>query len=141
MGRQHCLAEPLSGVPSLGQADTGSEPWERRLIERLRLQHYAWRTEQTYREWAWRLADFIGPRELESATGEDVKAFLSELAVKGRVAGARKSRRSTRWCLFHEGLGREAGDLSGFDRAVWAAAPAIPEGMPAIVRGHGGHLR
>ncbi len=86
MGRQHCAAEPLTGLPSLGQADTGAEPWERRLIERLRLQHYAWRTEQTYREWAWRLRDFLRPRQLESATGEDLKAFLSELAVKGRVA-------------------------------------------------------
>ena len=47
----------------------------RRLIERLRIQHYAWRTEQTYREWAWRLADFVRPRELEGATGEDIKAF------------------------------------------------------------------
>ena len=25
-------------------------------------------------------------RELETATGEDIKAFLSELAVKGRVS-------------------------------------------------------
>jgi hypothetical protein len=30
-------------VPSLEQADTGAAPCERRLIERLRLQHYAWR--------------------------------------------------------------------------------------------------
>ena len=38
-------------------------------------QHYAWRTEKTYREWAWRLEEFIRPRDLESATGEDVKGF------------------------------------------------------------------
>ena len=77
----------MSGnLPSIGQADTGSQAWEQRLIERLRIQHYAWRTEQTYREWAWRLADFVGPRDLAEATGEDVKAFLSELAVKGRVS-------------------------------------------------------
>ena len=74
------------GEPTPGAADTGTTPWERRLIERLRLNHYSWRTEQTYREWAWRLTHFIQPRDLESATGEDIKAFLSELAVKGRVA-------------------------------------------------------
>ena len=42
-------------MPTLGQADTGAAPWERRLIERLRIQHYAWRTEKTYRQWAGRL--------------------------------------------------------------------------------------
>ena len=48
------------GVPSLGQADTGRAHWEARMIERLRLKKYSWRTEQTYREWAGRLAVFIG---------------------------------------------------------------------------------
>ncbi len=71
------------GVPSVGQADTGRTDWERRLIERLRLGHYSWRTEQTYREWAWRLAGFMGSRGLEAATGEEVKAFLSQ---RGRTA-------------------------------------------------------
>ena len=90
-GHRHCGSTPLladHAMPTLGQADTGAQPWERRLIERLRIQHYAWRTEKTYREWAWRLADFIRPRELESASGEDLKGFLSHLAVRGRVAVA-----------------------------------------------------
>ena len=56
------------------------------MIERLRLGQYAWRTEQTYREWAWRLAQFVGARGLESATDEDIKGFLSELAVRGRAS-------------------------------------------------------
>ncbi len=125
MGRQHCAAEPLTGLPSLGQADTGAEPWERRLIERLRLQHYAWRTEQTYRQWAWRLRDFLRPRQLESATGEDLKAFLSELAVKGRVAIAtQKQALNALIFLFREALGRDAGDLSGFQLS--RRGPRIP---------------
>lgn len=117
-GRKHCgtRAGGTSGsVPTLGQADTGAEAWERRLIERLRIQHYAWRTEQTYREWAWRLADFVRPRELEAASGEDVKGFLSELAVKGRVSkSTQKQALNALVFLFREALGRDAGDLSGF---------------------------
>ena len=132
-GRQHCgtwpsdggrvvragLADSVEGgngrVPSPGQADTGAMAWEQRLIERLRIQHYAWRTEQTYREWAWRLADFVRPREVEMATDEDLKAFLSELAVKGRVSrSTQKQALNALVFLFREGLGREAGDLSGF---------------------------
>jgi hypothetical protein len=70
----------------VGRADTGDAPRERRLIERLRLNHYSWRTEQTYREWPWRLRQFLGQGEMESATGEDLKALLSRLAVKGRVS-------------------------------------------------------
>src|SRR5262245_49680129 len=53
-GKQTSGLQPPD-VPSVGRADTGRTDWERRLIERLRLNHYSWRTEQTYREWAWRL--------------------------------------------------------------------------------------
>ena len=127
-GRRHCGAASLladRALPTLGQADTGAEPWERRLIERLRLGHYAWRTEKTYREWAWRLAEFIRPRELESAGGEDLKAFLSHLAVKGRVSVAtQKQALNALIFLFREGLGREAGDLSGFQLS--RRGPRIP---------------
>jgi hypothetical protein len=44
---QRTSGPTLPGVPSVGCADTGETPWERRLIERLRLNHYSWRTEQT----------------------------------------------------------------------------------------------
>jgi hypothetical protein len=81
-GRKHGKPRP-PGVPSVGQADTGTAPWEIRLIERLRLKHYSWRTEQTYRQWAWRLAASLGGHEMVSASGEDLKRFLSELAVRG----------------------------------------------------------
>lgn len=123
-GRQHSAAGSLR-VPALGQADTGAEPWERRLIERLRIQHYAWRTEQTYREWAWRLANFVRPRSLEEASGEDLKAFISELAVKGRVSkSTQKQALNALVFLFREGLGRDAGDLSGF--VVSRRGPRVP---------------
>ena len=114
-GHRHGGTAPVladRALPTLGQADTGARPWERRLIERLRLQHYAWRTEKTYREWAWRLAKFIQPRDLETAGSEDLKAFLSDLAVNGRVSVAtQKQALNALIFLFREGLGREAGDL------------------------------
>ena len=43
------------------------------------------------------MAEFIRPRELESAGGEDLKAFLSHLAVKGRVAVATQKQGVRRW--------------------------------------------
>jgi integron integrase len=114
-GRQRSAPQP-EGVPTLGHADTGKVPWESRLIERLRLKHYSWRTERTYREWAWRLAHFVGVRGLDSATDEDIKGFLSELAVRGRVSIAtQKQALNALVFLFREALGSEAGDLSGFE--------------------------
>jgi len=77
-GHERCASQP-EGVPSLGQADTGKTPWESRLIERLRLQHYSWRTEQTYREWAWRLAHFVGARGLQKQVRMPCKGANQQL--------------------------------------------------------------
>jgi integron integrase len=103
------------GEPTPGQADTGVTPWERRLIERLRLSHYSWRTEQTYREWSWRLDRFVGRRGAEGATAEDVNEFLTELVVKGRVSvSTQRQALNALVFLFREALGRDLGDLSGY---------------------------
>jgi hypothetical protein len=55
------------------------------MIERLRLNHYSWRTEQTYRDWAWRFGEFLGSKAMDEAGGDDIRRFLTELAVRGRV--------------------------------------------------------
>jgi integron integrase len=113
-GRRSSAWAP-GGEPAPGHADTGATPWERRLIERLRLNHYSWRTEQTYREWAWRLDRFMSRKGMEEATGEEVKEFLTELAVKGRVSvSTQKQALNALVFLFREALGRDVGDLSGY---------------------------
>jgi len=40
-----CHKPSLRGVPPLARADLGKAEWERRLIRRLRMLHYQWRTE------------------------------------------------------------------------------------------------
>ena len=81
-------AAVLTGVPPLGRADPGQTPWERRLVTTLRVRHLSWRTEQSYRGWAWRLARFLGERPVESANEQDVRDFLSYLATTERVGAA-----------------------------------------------------
>ncbi len=116
-GRQASAWVP-SGEPSPGAADTGITPWERRLIERLRLNHYSWRTEQTYRQWAWRLDRFVGRPGAEGATDQHLQQFLTQLAVKGRVSIAtQKQALNALVFLFREALGRDPGDLSGYELA------------------------
>ncbi|HRZ84387.1 MAG TPA: integron integrase [Candidatus Hydrogenedentes bacterium] len=108
----------FTGVPSLGRADLGRTDWERRLIERLRVLHLSWRTEQTYRGWAWRLAAFLGTRPMESASGQDVRAFLSHLAAAERVGVATQKQALNALVFFlREAEGKEPGNFGDFTRA------------------------
>ena len=144
-GRRHCGAAPQladRAMPTLGQADTGAQPWERRLIERLRLQHYAWRTEKTYREWAWRLASSSVPATWKPLAARTLRPFSAIWPCTDACRWPRRNRRSTPDLPFSGGAGAGGG---GPDRvpALPARPPgshgAEPEGMPPAVRGDGRH--
>ena len=95
--------------------DVGGPPWERRLVERIRVRQLLWRTEQTYRDWIRRFAAFLAPRGVESATDDDVKAYLTNLAVaRGAAASTQRQALNALVFLIREVLGREPGDLSGY---------------------------
>ena len=99
--------------------DRGESEWERKLVDRLRVKHYQWRTEQTYRDWARRFAVWLakrnGGKRLEDAIGEDVKEFLTALAVEQNVAAStQRQALNALVFLFREVLGREVGDVSGY---------------------------
>lgn len=105
-------------VPTLGAQDTGSTEWESALIRLLRSRGLLWRTEQTYRGWAARFAVFLQPRHPRLATGADVKAFLEDLAVRGRVAAAtQRQALNALVFLMQEALRIDLGDFSDFKRA------------------------
>ena len=113
-------APALRGVPSLGRIDLGQTDWERRLIQRLRELHYAWRTEETYRGWAWRYHEFLSSRgqDFERAGAQDLRAFLSDLAVAHRISVAtQKQALNALVFLVREVLKQEPGDLGDFERA------------------------
>ena len=112
------VAAALAGVPPLGRADLGQTPWEERLVRKIRVRYYSWRTEQTYRGWAWRLAKFLGQRPLESASGEDVRGFLTWLATEERVGAAtQKQALNALVFLLRESEGKELGDFGEFTLA------------------------
>ena len=108
---------PARIVPE--KMDRGESEWERKLVERLRVKHYQWRTEQTYRDWARRFANWLAKRNdgkrLEDAIGEDVKEFLTALAVEQNVAAStQRQALNALVFLFREVLKREVGDVSGY---------------------------
>ncbi len=48
-------------TPPPAAADLGVTGWEKALIRAVRERHFQWRTEQTYRQWAARFAQFVAP--------------------------------------------------------------------------------
>jgi hypothetical protein len=103
--------------PPPAATDLGTQPWERDLIKAIRERNFLWRTEQTYREWAVRFARFIAPRSPYAASGEDVAAFLSALAVQGRASpSAQKQALNALVFLMQEALHRDLGKME-FQRA------------------------
>jgi integron integrase len=108
----------FKGVPPLARTDLGRTEWEQRLVARLRLRHFSWRTEETYRGWLWRFAQFLGSRPMASAGGAEIRAFLTRLAVEERVAVATQQQALNALVFyFHHVEGKELGDFSDFTRA------------------------
>lgn len=104
-------------VPPLAKADMGKTEWESKMIRRIRNLHLQWRTEQTYRGWAWRFAEFLGSTPVESATEEHVREYLTRLATIERVS-ATTQRQALNAIVFllREVFGKKLGDFSGFVR-------------------------
>jgi integron integrase len=118
-GRRPTTNNRMNDVPPLGRADLGGPPWERKLVARIRELHLAWTTEKTYRAWAWRLARHCRAKEPSELTGEDVRRFLSHLAVKERVSVAtQRQALNAAVFLLREVFRRNPGNFSDFTRAA-----------------------
>ena len=104
-------------VPPSASSDLGEPGWERELITAIRRKGFLWRTESTYRQWAQRLAEFMRPRSPALATGEDISAFLSALALKQRASASTQKQALNALVFFlQEALRRSPGELE-FRRA------------------------
>lgn len=103
-----------------GGADLGRTEWEQHLVRVLRERHYRWRTEETYRGWAWRFVRWLEERgrTLEGAGEAEVREFLSDMATRQRVSAAtQKQALNALVFLLREALGRTLGDFGDFRRA------------------------
>jgi integron integrase len=104
-------------VPPLAKTDQGGADWERDLITAVRSKGLLWRTEETYRAWSARFAQFLRPRSPYAATAEDVGAFLTALAVKQRaMPSTQKQALNAVIFLLQQGLKIEVGEIP-FQRA------------------------
>ena len=89
-----------------------------RVRERIRVKHYSIRTEQAYCDWIRRFVLFHGKRHPSSLGAPEVEAFLTSLAVDGRVAPSTQNQaKSALLFLYKEVLGIELPWLDNIERA------------------------
>jgi integron integrase len=102
-----------SSTPGMASNDRGSSFWERQLIAACRERGFLWRTEETYRMWARRFAEFIAPCTPKTADAKQVEQFLTELAVGQRAsASTQKQALNALVFLMQEAMKVELGALS-----------------------------
>jgi integron integrase len=108
----------MNDVPTAGAKDLGGPAWEQALVRRIREKNLAWKSEKTYRGWCRRFVKACGGKPLEALDHGDVRGWLSDLAVKERVAAATQAQALNAVVfLFREVLKRDPGDFSDFTRA------------------------
>ena len=100
--------------------------------DRIRLKHYSIRTEQAYLDWARRFILFHGKRRPAGMGKDEVEAFLSHLAVKGRVKGRvaalpQNQAKSAILFLYREVLGHELAWLENVEQAK------APKRLPVVL--------
>jgi integron integrase len=93
--------------------------------ERLRTEHYSYRTEQTYLDWVKRFLVFTKPRRRVDLDWTQAKEYLDYLTLVRRVAASTQNQAlSALQFLFGVVLQMKAGDLEGIKRA--AATQRVP---------------
>ncbi len=83
--------KPDVSVPSCPISTPTPPGWaevEPALVRLFRLRHLSFRTEKTYLAWVRRFRAFCGAKAFVEITAEDLKEFLSQLAVQGAVSAA-----------------------------------------------------
>jgi len=108
------LVEPLAPP---GQSEVPI-PVQSAYLEALDVRHYSPRTKQAYGQWLDRFAAFLTPRLLVHASEIDINAFLTRLAVDGKVAASTQNQAlAALLFLYRQVLGRPVGDLGNVIRS------------------------
>ena len=113
----------------VGQIDPNEPPLLQAMRKQMRRRHYAARSERSYTGWACRFAQFVGGWEKISSgvTELELKEFLSDLAVRGKVAASTQNQAfNALLFLFRDVLQREFSYLDS-ERAK------KPERVPVVL--------
>jgi len=98
------------------------------LRDKIRLKHYSIRTEEAYADWVRRFILHHGKRHPRELGGAEVEAFLTHLAVVGKVAASTQNQaKSALLFLYREVLGIELPWLDGVEHAK------SPQRLPVVL--------
>lgn len=96
-----------------------------RLTDEISIRHYSSKTLKTYRGWVRHFQTFLRSKAPEALSTEDVKAFLTFLAVKRKVSSTTQNQAFNSLLFFYRHvLGKEFGKVDGVVRAK--RKPYIP---------------
>ncbi len=88
---------------------------------KIRLKHYSLRTEQTYVDWIKRFIRYFGKRHPRDLGAAEVEAFLTHLAVVGKVAASTQNQAKSALLFLYREV--PASELPWLDNVEQAKAP------------------
>ena len=101
----------------------------------IRLRHYSIRTEEAYVNWSRRFILFHNKRHPNEMGRTEVGAFLTHLAVEGRVAASTQNQALNAIVfLYREVLGRDIGMLADVVRAKRPPKPPVVLSVSEVTR-------
>jgi len=107
--------------PAGATGGPGKVDWpalEAKLVECLRLEHYSYRTEQTYLGWIRRYVEFHGWRKPSQLGAAEVTAFLKHLALRLQVASSTQNQALNAVVfLYKKAIKKDIGNFADFPRA------------------------
>lgn len=122
---------PIAVAPTLAKPQTGVS-WKAEfsaLVDAIRLRHYSPKTLKTYKLWMRKFQAFTRSKPPQSLTPDDVKEFLTWLAVKREVSASTQNQAfNALLFLFRHVLHQEFGKVEGVVRAK--RKPYIPVVLP-----------
>ncbi|MBI9090917.1 MAG: phage integrase N-terminal SAM-like domain-containing protein [Desulfobacterium sp.] len=74
-----------------GQTGNPKQKWQKALAglaDEIKVRHYSPKTLKSYRNWVYKLQAFLGSKAPKSLDSEDVKRFLTHLAVEMKVSAS-----------------------------------------------------
>ena len=106
-----------------------------RVRDKIRLKHYSLRTEEAYCDWIRRFINFHGKRHPSEMSAAEIEAFLTWLAVEGRVAASTQNQaKSALLFLYGEVLGVELPWLDQIQRVKTPARLPVVLTRDEVIR-------